>query len=68
MFVLDPSAPLFFAPSLGEGTGFCRTETDEEMKEIWQRDRLGLTREWKRRYREGLKRRRRRGGGVGDVD
>jgi hypothetical protein len=43
--------------------GFWAQETDEEMRSIWERDRLGLTRDWKRRGREGRKAKRRRGGG-----
>ena len=44
--------------------GFWRAEgeTDETMKEIWNRDRGNLTTEWKKRYREARKHRRRRGG------
>ena len=38
-------------------------ETDESMKEIWNRDRGELTKEWKKRHREAKKHRRRRGGG-----
>lgn len=72
----DPSIPLFF-PSFGRGgkdamkedrekdgyTGFWKQETDEEMKEIWERDKGDLTRDWKKRYRDGKKQRKRRGGG-----
>jgi hypothetical protein len=72
----DPSIPLFF-PSFGRGgkdamkadvekegyTGFWRQETDEEMKEIWEKDKVELTRDWKKRYRDGKKQRKRRGGG-----
>jgi hypothetical protein len=76
----DPSIPLFF-PSFGKGgkdamredteqegyQGFWRQETDEEMKEIWERDKVELTRDWKKRYREGKKQRKRRGG-ANDVE
>lgn len=76
----DPSIPLFF-PSFGKGgkdamkedrekegyTGFWKQETDEEMKEIWERDKGDLTRDWKKRFRDGKKQRKRRGGGQ-DVD
>lgn len=76
----DPSIPLFF-PSFGKGgkdamredteredyQGFWRQETDEEMKEIWERDKVELTRDWKKRYREGKKQKKRRGG-ANDVE
>ena len=67
----DPSIPLFFPTDLEQdeksGQGFWRQGNDEEMREIWQRDKLELTREWKRRHREARKQRRRRGGvGVGE--
>ena len=48
--------------------GFWAQETDAEMREIWERDKLGLTREWKRRHREAKKHRRRKGGLVDDMD
>ena len=76
----DPSIPLFF-PSFGKGgkdamreettadgyVGFWKQETDEEMKEIWEKDKLELTRDWKKRYREGKKQKKRRGG-ANDVE
>jgi hypothetical protein len=43
--------------------GFWKQETDEEMKEIWEKDKVELTRDWKKRYRDGKKQRKRRGGG-----
>ncbi|ORX35300.1 hypothetical protein BD324DRAFT_632243 [Kockovaella imperatae] len=46
--------------------GFWAQETDAEMREIWDRDKLNLTREWKRRHREAKKHRRRKGGGAMD--
>lgn len=50
-------------------TSFWRQETDEEMKAIWEKDRLELTREWKKRHREAKKHRKRRGGnGAEDFD
>lgn len=49
-------------------TPFSRQETDEEMKEIWDRDRGELTRDWKKRFREGRKARKRKGGGVAEFD
>lgn len=76
----DPSIPLFF-PSFGKGgkdamreettkegyVGFWKQETDEEMKEIWEKDKLELTRDWKKRYRDGKKQKKRRGG-ANDVE
>ena len=47
----------------GGSGGFWRQETDEEMQAIWRRDKLELTREWKKRHREAKKHRKRRGGG-----
>ena len=38
-------------------------ETDADMKAIWERDKLFLTRQWKSRHKEAKKYRRRRGGG-----
>jgi hypothetical protein len=72
----DSSIPLFF-PTFGKGgkdamkedtekegyVGFWRQETDEEMKAIWENDKVELTRDWKKRYRDGKKQRKRRGGG-----
>jgi len=71
----DSSIPMFF-PTFGKGkdamtqdteadgyVGFWRQETDEEMKEIWENDKVELTRDWKKRYRDGKKQRKRRGGG-----
>ncbi|KAJ7166755.1 hypothetical protein C8R46DRAFT_1192093, partial [Mycena filopes] len=50
----------------GWGTHFCRNETDEEIRKKWEEGKVGLTREWNRRWREAGKVRRRRGGGDGD--
>jgi len=72
----DSSIPLFF-PTFGKGgkdamkedtekegyVGFWKQETDEEMKAIWENDKVELTRDWKKRYRDGKKQRKRRGGG-----
>lgn len=41
---------------------FCRTETEEEMRQRWEEQKVELTRDWKRRHREAIKSRRRRGG------
>lgn len=49
-----------------EYRGFWRVQTDEEMRERWDRVRGELTQEWKRRGREARKQRKRRGGGEGD--
>jgi hypothetical protein len=72
----DASIPLFF-PTFGKGgkdamkedtekegyVGFWKQETDEEMKAIWENEKVELTRDWKKRYRDGKKQRKRRGGG-----
>lgn len=48
---------------------FFRTETEEAIREKWEKERGELTREWKRRWREAGKVKRRRGGtGVGEGD
>lgn len=44
---------------------FCRTETPEETKQRWEDVKGDLTRDWKRRHREAVKSRRRRGGPDG---
>ncbi|KAF8622391.1 hypothetical protein AX15_007045 [Amanita polypyramis BW_CC] len=46
------------------GVGFYRTETEEEIRKRWEGVKGELTREWKRRWREAGKVRRRRYGGV----
>ena len=45
---------------------FYRTESEEEIRKRWEESKGELTREWKRRFREAGKVRRRRGGGDGD--
>lgn len=51
----------------GKGIGgFWRCETEEEVKENWDENHLELTREFKRRHREAVKRRKRRGGVEGE--
>jgi hypothetical protein len=45
---------------------FYRTETEDEIRKRWEESKVELTREWKRRFREAGKVRRRRGGGDGD--
>ena len=65
----SPDIPMFFPPppgragaqALEEGKGFWRQETDEEMRAIWEKDKLALTREWKARHRDAKKQRRRKG-------
>jgi hypothetical protein len=74
IFELDPSAPMFFGtPALplkasGEVDGFWKGETDEEMRAIWERDRLELTRAWKQRYRDARKQKKRRNGGEDKME
>ncbi|KAJ7509654.1 hypothetical protein B0H11DRAFT_2168855 [Mycena galericulata] len=52
----------------GWNTHFYRTEadTDEAIREKWEKEKVELTREWNRRWREAGKVRKRRGGGDGD--
>ena len=47
-------------------TGFYRTENREEVVKRWEEVKGDLTRDWKRRHREAVKSRRRRGGADGD--
>ncbi|KAL4255475.1 RRM domain-containing protein [Pleurotus pulmonarius] len=42
-------------------SGFWRTETDEQIKKRWEDQKVELTRDWRRRWREAGKLRRRRG-------
>ena len=49
-----------------ESTGFYRTESNEEIVKRWEEAKGDLTRDWKRRHREAVKSRRRRGGVDGD--
>ena len=44
---------------------FCRTETPEQTKQWWEEVKGDLTKDWKRRHREAIKSRRRRGGNDG---
>ena len=46
---------------------FFRTETEEGIREKWEKERGELTREWKRRCREAGKVKRRRGGAGGGI-
>ncbi|KAF7356182.1 hypothetical protein MVEN_00949500 [Mycena venus] len=50
----------------GWNAHFHRTETDDEIRAKWEKEKVDLTREWNRRWREAGKVRRRRGGGDGD--
>ena len=45
-------------------TGFYRTESSEEIVKRWEEAKGDLTRDWKKRHREAVKSRRRRGGGA----
>ena len=49
-------------------TGFYRTESSEEIVKRWEEVKGDLTRGWKKRHREAVKSRRRRGGGGADCD
>ncbi|KAI0794352.1 hypothetical protein C8Q74DRAFT_1195155 [Fomes fomentarius] len=76
---LDPSRPFFFP---GDHTGakrrafdptnwrtwFYRTDSPEAIRARWEETKGELTAGWKRRHREAIKSRRRRGGGMGEVD
>ncbi|KDQ06629.1 hypothetical protein BOTBODRAFT_39434 [Botryobasidium botryosum FD-172 SS1] len=49
--------------------GFWRTETEDEIRKQWDESKAELTREFKRRHREAVKRRRRgMAGGGGDAE
>lgn len=45
--------------------GFFRTESEEAIRKKWEDEKLFLTRDWKRRWREACKAKRRRGGPEG---
>ena len=79
----DPKAPLFFPPPPEERnrgrvhdvldptnwrTWFYRTDDDDGIQKRWEGVKGELTAEWKRRHREAVKSRRRRGGGTGDAE
>ena len=49
-----------------QSTGFYRTRSSEEIAKRWEGVKGDLTRDWKRRHREAVKSRRRRGGADGD--
>ncbi|TBU47466.1 hypothetical protein BD309DRAFT_855893 [Dichomitus squalens] len=77
---LDTSRPFFFPVDHGGGkrnvhdptnwrTWFYRTDTPEAIRARWEEAKGELTAGWKRRHREAIKSRRRRGGGNGgDAD
>ncbi|KAM5532208.1 hypothetical protein V8D89_014108 [Ganoderma adspersum] len=78
MTTLDASRPLFFPTERVGGkrnvldptnwrSWFYRTDTPEAIRERWEQTKGELTAGWKRRHREAVKSRRRRGGG-GDAD
>jgi hypothetical protein len=58
----DPKQPLFFPPLSASGDwrnpgiAFWRTETEEDIRKRWSKEKVELTREWKRRWRESGKR------------
>ncbi|KZT10196.1 uncharacterized protein LAESUDRAFT_756380 [Laetiporus sulphureus 93-53] len=77
----DPNRPMFFPlPPEERAHGlvrdaidptnwrswFYRTASDEEIQKRWEETRRELTSGWKRRHREAVKSRRRRGGGPGE--
>ncbi|KAF9441683.1 hypothetical protein P691DRAFT_779709 [Macrolepiota fuliginosa MF-IS2] len=45
--------------------GFCRTQSEDEIREKWEREKGELTRGWKKRWREAGRIGRRRGKGAG---
>ncbi|KAN0127685.1 hypothetical protein V8E53_014525 [Lactarius tabidus] len=60
---LDSSLPFFFPQkSHVQRVKFARTEDETEIRARWEAARGELTQEWKRRHREAVKSRRRRGG------
>jgi len=79
----DPKAPLFFPLPPEERnrgrvydvldptnwrTWFYRTDSEEDIQKRWEGAKGELTSGWKRRHREAVKSRRRRGGGPGDTE
>ncbi|KAF8217097.1 hypothetical protein K438DRAFT_1748208 [Mycena galopus ATCC 62051] len=50
----------------GWNAHFQRNQTEDEIRVKWEGEKVELTREWNRRWREAGKVRRRRGGGDGD--
>ncbi|ESK94936.1 ribosome biogenesis protein nop6 [Moniliophthora roreri MCA 2997] len=74
---LDPKTPLFFLPAHG-GTShlqgkaadspFYQAQTGEQIRQRWEENKVELTRGWKKRWREAVKVKRRRGGRDGDAE
>jgi len=69
---VDATLPFFF-PQNARARGyhvrrakFGRTDDEMQIRERWEGVRAELTREWKRRHREAVKSRRRRGGARGE--
>ncbi|KAI0248754.1 hypothetical protein BJV78DRAFT_1233136 [Lactifluus subvellereus] len=69
---LDATLPFFFPKSTNSrgdvrraAIRFARTEDEAQIRLRWEAARGELTREWKRRHREAVKSRRRRGGVAG---
>ncbi|KAK7056707.1 hypothetical protein VNI00_002424 [Paramarasmius palmivorus] len=67
---LDPKTPLFFPlPASGSlqakaaDSPFYQTQTEEQIRQRWEENKVELTRGWKKRWREAVKVKRRRGGG-----
>jgi hypothetical protein len=70
---LDTTLPFFFPQTSRGGSRernvkFARTEDETQIRARWEAARGELTREWKRRHREAVKSRRRRGGGGERVE
>ncbi|KAL0581013.1 hypothetical protein V5O48_001007 [Marasmius crinis-equi] len=74
---LDPKMPLFFprAEMLSATTAkvkdpspFYQVQTEEQIRQRWEENKVELTRGWRKRWREAVKVKRRRGGKDGDGD
>ncbi|EEB93244.1 hypothetical protein MPER_08131, partial [Moniliophthora perniciosa FA553] len=74
---LDPKTPLFFLPAHGGASHlrgkaadspFYQTQTEEQIRQRWEENKVELTRGWKKRWREAVKVKRRRGGRDGDAE
>ncbi|KAL0064696.1 hypothetical protein AAF712_008394 [Marasmius tenuissimus] len=74
---LDPKMPLFFvrpealsATKASDGSSpFYQLQTEEQIRQRWEDNKVELTRGWKKRWREAVKVKRRRGGkDAGDGD
>ncbi|KAG7088540.1 hypothetical protein E1B28_012522 [Marasmius oreades] len=72
---LDPKTPLFFPKletlftttttkgSLVSPSPLYQSQTEEQIRQRWEENKVELTRGWKKRWREAMKVKRRRGGG-----